>query len=145
MIAYLFLAIGGTGTAAVAYYVTPRSAHRYVVPRSVLRAEAARSTAAADELACKLIGLAAEFDAVSAERDDLKAVLDKAGLRIADLEERVRDRDQLEARVRALAAELANVRKVSQLPAHGDTPPPGVHGLPARWEAFALSPAPKPS
>lgn len=145
MIAALFLALGGAGTAAVAYYVTPHGAHRYVAPRSVLRAEAARSTAAAEDLACKLVGLASEFDAMRAERDDLKTGRDNDRRRIADLEARVRDRDELQARVRALAAELANARKVSQLPVHGDTPPPGVHVLPLSRAPFALGPAAKPS
>ncbi|MFJ4551037.1 hypothetical protein ACIP4X_17725 [Streptomyces sp. NPDC088817] len=138
MIAYAFLTISVAGVGAVAYYVAPagRGAHRYVVPRSMLRAEAARHAAAAEEATCKLVGLAVEFDAVSVERDDLEAALDKAGRRIDELEEQVRDRDQLREANTALQAALANARKVSQLPPHGDTQPPSASALPDHAQEF---------
>ncbi|MFJ2719425.1 hypothetical protein [Streptomyces sp. NPDC087437] len=138
MIAYVFLSVGVAGVGAVAYYMAPagRGVHRYVVPRSVLRAEAARHAAAAEEATSKLVGLAVEFDAVSVERDDLKADLDKAGQRIEELEDQVRDRDQLRETNTALEAALANSRKVSQLPPHGDTPPPSASALPDHAQEF---------
>lgn len=97
MIAYLFLSASAVGTAAAVYFVAPagRGLHRYVVPRSVLRAEAARSTAEVEELVCKLVGLSSELDTVSTARDDAQAGLDKAMLRIADLEEQLREADKV--------------------------------------------------
>ncbi|MFF9238432.1 hypothetical protein ACF1AY_16070 [Streptomyces sp. NPDC014776] len=146
MIEYVFLGIGTAGTAAVAYAVAPagRGLHRYVMPRKQLRAEVARTERTAQELTCKLVALAAELDAVTAQRNDLKAALEKAGQRIADLEEQVRDRHQLRDRITALEARLANVSAVRPLPVKA-TPPAAATPVPLNRAPFALSPALAPS
>lgn len=147
MIGYVFFALGTGGLSAAVYVMAPagRGLHRYAVPRSQLRAEAARHHATAEDLVCKLVALAAELDASNAERSDLKASLDKAGVRIGELEEAVRDRDQLRVANTALQAALANARSVSQLPPHGGTAPPGIRPVPLGQAPFALSPASKPN
>ncbi|WP_406168965.1 hypothetical protein [Streptomyces sp. NBC_00996] len=138
MIGYVFLSVGALGTAVVAYHLAPagRGAHRYVVPRAVLRAEAARSTAAADELACKLIGLASELDATTVERNDFKAALEKADLRIAELEEQVCDRDQLREANTALKAALNNAHAIRPL-VPGPSPADDASALPDEMQEFA--------
>lgn len=145
MIEYLFLGIGTAGTAAVAYAVAPagRGLHRYVVPRKQLRAEVARTERTAEELTCKLVGLAAELDAVTTQRNDYKAALEKAGQRIADLEEQVRDRAQLRERGTALEALLANATAVRPLPVKPS--PPAAAPVPLNGAPFALNPALTPS
>ncbi|MFE6362925.1 hypothetical protein ACFVP3_23365 [Streptomyces sp. NPDC057806] len=121
MIGYLFLSAGTCGFIAVGYFVIPagRGLHRYVVPRAQLRAEAAKSTEHAEELACKLVALASELDAVTAQRDELTSALEKASLRIADLEEQLHDADQLRGENTALKAALDNARAIRPLqPVH---------------------------
>ncbi|MFJ2004743.1 hypothetical protein [Streptomyces chartreusis] len=138
MIAYLFLGLGAAGAAGVIYYLAPagRGLHRYVVPRSVLRAEAVTSTAAADELACKLVGLASEHDAVCGQRDDLVAALEKAGIRIADLEDQLRAFDMTCAENSRLRSELANATAMrSALP--GLSPADDASALPDALQEFA--------
>ncbi|MFF9097609.1 hypothetical protein ACF1AX_31365 [Streptomyces sp. NPDC014802] len=146
MIEYVFLGIGTAGTAAVAYAVAPAGSglHRYVVPRKQLRAEVARAEGTVEELTCKLVALAAELDAVTAQRTDLKAALEKAGQRIASLEEQVRDRHQLRDRVTALEARLANATAVRPLPVK-PSPPAAAVPVPLNEAPFALSPAALPS
>ncbi|MGP4085445.1 hypothetical protein [Streptomyces sp. KR55] len=135
MIGYVFLSVGVAGTVAFVYFMAPagRGMHRYVAPRSELRAEAARSSAEAEELACKLVGLASELDAIGGERDDLKAALEKAGLRIAELEEQLRDADQLRETNTALKSQLANVTAIRPLRPADD----GVSALPDDAQEFA--------
>jgi len=136
VIVYLFLLAGAAGTEAAAYYaLRGRGVHRYVAPRPMLRLEAANSTAVADELACKLIGLASEYDAVAAERDALKAALEKAGLRIADQEEQLRAFDLLCAENTQLRADLANARAMRQLTA-GPRPADDASALPDDVQEF---------
>lgn len=137
MIAYVFLALGTAGTAGMIYAVVPagRGLHRYVVPRSVLRAEAARHEATAAELACKLVGLASEHDAVAAQRDELSAALEKAGLRIGDLEDQLRAFDSTCAENSRLRADLANATAVrSRLP--GPSPADDAGALPDELQEF---------
>lgn len=147
MIGYVFFALGTGGLSAVVYAVAPagRGLHRYVVPRSQLRAEAARHSAEAEQLACKLVALAAELDGAAVENSNLTADLAKAGLRITDLQEQVRDRDHLREANTALMSELANLRAIRPLPAHGDVPPTGTTPVPLSQAPFALSPAVKSS
>lgn len=147
MIASLFLSASAVGTVAVVYFVAPagRGLHRYVVPRSVLRAEAARSTEQVEELVFKLVGLAAELDAVSTARDDAQAGLGKATLRIADLEKQLREADQRREENTALKAQLANVNAIRPLPLSGSTPQPVARPVPLNRAPFALGPAQTPS
>ncbi|WP_426568142.1 hypothetical protein [Streptomyces canus] len=81
MIAYVFLALGCGGTAAVAYAVAPagRGLHRYVMPRAKLRALAERAEADANRLA-------AELCRACDERDEALGLLAKAEVLVADLE-----------------------------------------------------------
>lgn len=137
MIAYVFLALGTAGTAGLIYAVAPagRGLHRYVVPRSMLRAEAARHQAAAEELACKLIGLASEHNSVTVHRDDLTAALEQARLRIADLEDQLRAFDSTCSENSRLRAELANATAVrSRLP--GPSPADAASALPDELQEF---------
>jgi hypothetical protein len=147
VIAYVFLSAGVVGTAAVTIAVAPagRGLHRHVVPRAALRAEAARHEAAAEDLGCKLVGLASEYDAVTADRNDKAAALEKASVRIAELEEQLRELTQLREANRALEAQLANARAVRPLPPHGDKPPTGSRPVPLGQTPFALSPGTQPS
>ncbi|WP_155054537.1 hypothetical protein [Streptomyces blattellae] len=154
MIAYVFLALGAAGTAGVLYAVAPagRGVHRYVVPRSQLRAEAARSTAVAEELACKLRGLASELDGVYEEldcardeRDNALADKEKAEDLAAELREQLREADGLREANRALKAQLANARRVTPLPPHGATLPPDARVMPLHQAPFAVNPAPRPN
>ena len=60
-------------------------------------------------------------EGVAAERDDLKAALERAGLRIADLEEQLRDAGRIHEQNTALTSALANVHAIRPLlpaPAH---------------------------
>ncbi|WP_250754621.1 hypothetical protein [Streptomyces sp. G1] len=122
MIGYVFLALGTAGTAGVLYAVAPagRGAHRYVVPRSKLRAEAAKASAEAEELACKLIGLAAEIEGTYEELREALTGKEKAEQQVALLERQLKGFDELCAENTALRAHLANLAAVRPLPAADD-------------------------
>lgn len=157
MIAYVFLAVGCGATAACVYAVGPagRGAHRYVVPRKQLRAEAVRADAEAEDLACRLRALGAELDGVydeldaaRDERDNARAAVEKAALRIADLEETAREADRLRETNQALRARLANLTAIrpllpATLPAPA-TPTPSAVALPLSQSPLAR-PAAEPS
>lgn len=135
MIAALFLTLGTAGTAGVLYAVAPagRGLHRYVVPRAQLRAEAAKSSEAADELACKLVGLTSELEGAYAE---LRAALtdkEKAEQVAAGLEEQLRGFDALCEENSELRASLANATAIRPLRPADDS----VSALPDAAQEFA--------
>ncbi|HEY6116156.1 MAG TPA: hypothetical protein VI172_09380, partial [Candidatus Dormibacteraeota bacterium] len=122
--AYLFLAVGTSGTSAALYFVAPagRGLHRYVVPRSKLRAELARAEAEAEELACKLAAVTSELDAVTADRTALRATLGKAEQLVKDAED---EAEQLRETNRSLKATLSNATAIRPLtPVKALAPPP---------------------
>ncbi|MHC3474643.1 hypothetical protein ACYF6T_38940 [Streptomyces sp. 7R007] len=138
MIGYVLLTLGTTGTAGVLYAVAPagRGAHRYVVPRSVLRAQAARKDAQIEELACKMIGLAAELDGAY---DELRSALtgkEAAEQRVTELEEQLKAFDQLCADNMQLRADLANATAMRQL-LPGPSPADDASALPDHVQEFA--------
>ncbi|MFF0597848.1 hypothetical protein [Streptomyces antibioticus] len=123
MIASFLLVLGVGGTAAVVYAVAPagRGLHRYVVPRSRLRADLARAERQAEELTSNLVGLAAELDAVTGERDQALALLGKAEQLVKDCEA---DAKQLREAHQALKARLANATAIRPLAAVVPLTPP---------------------
>jgi len=149
VIAYVFLSAGVTGTAAALYFVAPagRGLHRYVVPRSKLRADLARAEAEAEELACKLGALTSELDAVTADRNALRADLGKAERLVSDAEG---EATRLGEANKALKAQLSNVTAIRPLVpvkalAAPATPMPSSVAVPLHKAALALSPASEPS
>lgn len=149
MIETAFLALGCCGTAVAAYAVVPagRGLHRYVVPRSRLRADLARADAEAEELTSKLVGLAAELDAVTRERNEGWALLGKAEQLIADTEA---DAQQLREANQALKARLANLNAIRPLvPVEALRPPatptPSAVAVPLCASPLSQSPAAEPS
>ncbi|WP_128803678.1 MULTISPECIES: hypothetical protein [unclassified Streptomyces] len=138
MIAYLLLSLGTAGTAAVLYQVAPaaRGAHRYVVPHSVLRAEAARKDAQADELACKLVGLCAELDGAYEELHTALTGKESAEQRIKELEQQLKAFDAICAENTQLRSDLANARAVRQL-WPGPSPADDASSLPDELQQFA--------
>lgn len=147
MIAYVFLAGGVAGAGALVYFVAPAGSglHRRVVPRSQLRADIDRLEAENDRLAHNIVELLLSRHEARTELDDTAKALTEASLRIAELEERLRDADQLRESNTALKAALANATAVRQLPPHGDTAPPAAQPIPLNQAPFALSPAAEPS
>ncbi|MFJ6841410.1 hypothetical protein ACIQRE_01935 [Streptomyces griseoluteus] len=117
MIEILFLGAGAAGVAGVAYWAAPaaRGAHRYVVPRAVLRAEAARASAAADQMASDLLALNARLHHTLSQRNAALRLLHQAEQLVEQLDEQVADRQQLAAEVTRLRAALANATAVTPL------------------------------
>ncbi|MFF7966704.1 hypothetical protein ACFZC3_15220 [Streptomyces sp. NPDC007903] len=117
MIENLFLGAGAAGVVGVVYWAGPaaRGAHRYVVPRAVLRAEAARSSAAADEMAGALLAMVARLHHALSQRNDALRLLHRAETLVEQLDEQVADRQQLAAEVIRLRAALANATAVRPL------------------------------
>jgi hypothetical protein len=138
VIAYVFLAVGALGTAGVAYSVAPagRGVHRLVVPRAVLRAEAARCDAQAEDLACKLVGLAAELDGVREELGNALADKEKAERQIAELQEQLAAFDATCAENTRLRQDLANARAMRSLHT-GPSPADDASALPDELQEFA--------
>ncbi|GAB2714732.1 hypothetical protein [Streptomyces bullii] len=158
MIAYVFLGVGCTGVVGLILIVvawrsgTGSGARRATLTKSEMRHELLLARHQLDgsghyigRLEHDLGDAYEELDATRDQRDNALAAVEKAGLRIAELEEQVRDRDQLRDTVRALKAELANARRITPLPPHGATPPPGARVIPLHQTPFAISPAPRPS
>lgn len=151
MIGYVLVIIGALATAVVLYAVAPagRGAHRLVAPRPQLRATITRLETEAQDRDTKLVGALSELDGVHEEldatrdaRDNTLAALEKAEVRITELEEQLRDADQLRQTNTALKAQLANALAVSSLPPHA-APPPSVRAarpVPLHRAPFAVSP-----
>lgn len=137
MMTYAFLTVGTLGTAACMYAVAPAGpgAHRLVMTRRQLRADCARRQAEAEELSCKLVGLASEHDAVTAERDEAREQLGNAEQLVADLEEQLRTFDATCAENTQLRADLANARAMRQLTA-APSPAPDASALPDDVQEF---------
>ncbi|MCQ9178715.1 hypothetical protein KMT30_06655 [Streptomyces sp. IBSBF 2953] len=150
MIAYLFLAVGASGTAAAAYFVAPagHGLHRYVVPRSTLRADLARKERQVEELACRLTGALSELGSVEGERDRLRAELGKAEQLVTDAEGEASEHRREN---RALKAALANANAIRPLvPVHAlppapSTPVPSSTAVPLSQAPIAHRPAPEPT
>lgn len=125
MIAYAFLSAGVASAAACAYFVAPagHGLHRFVMSRGQLRTRCASLEAEAEELACKLIGLASELDGVTTERDDANAMLVKAAEHCIDLEHQLAAFDDLCAENTQLRSDLANAHAVRPLNTGVPTPP----------------------
>jgi len=124
MIAWISLAVGATGAGACAYFVAPagRGAHRLVMSRSQLRANCARLDRECDDLAQAVHERASEaeaafeeLDATRDERDEAQIALEKAALRIADLEEQLRAFDQLCSENTEMRSAVANAHAVRPL------------------------------
>lgn len=129
MIAWISLAVGVTGTGACAYFAAPagRGVHRFLMPRSQLRANCTRLDRENDDLACAVHKLASEaeaaygeLDATRDERDDAVTALEKAVLRIAELEEQLRAFDVLCGENTKLRSAVANAYAVRPLPVRDD-------------------------
>ncbi|WP_329214936.1 hypothetical protein OG352_05570 [Streptomyces sp. NBC_01485] len=149
MIAYLSLAVGASGTVAAVYFVAPagRGLHRYVAPRSKLRADLARADAEAEELTCKLTAVTSELDAVTADRNGLRANLGKAERLVLDAEV---EAGQLRETNTSLRAALSNATAIRPLMAvkaltPPPTPVPSSVAVPLRKASLAHSSAAEPS
>ncbi|SHI65804.1 hypothetical protein [Streptomyces sp. 3214.6] len=149
MIAYAFLILGCGGTAVVVYAIAPagRGLHRYVAPRSKLRAEAARAAGQVEELACKLAAVTSELEAVTVDRDGLRANLGKAEQLVKDAEDEAK---QLRETNRSLRAALSNATAIRPLtPVKAIAPPPSPVpssvAVPLHMAPIAHSPAAEPS
>jgi hypothetical protein len=145
VIAYVFLAGGMAGAGALVYYVAPagRGLHRYVVPRAQLRAKIARLEREADDLACAVTRLTSENTVIGKERDAANEACAEAGRRIAALEERLTEFEELRAENTRLRADLDNARACRPLTAAPDAPtvPQGSRVLPLPEAPFALNPS----
>lgn len=129
MIAWISLAVGVSGTGAALYFVAPagRGAHRFLMTRSQLRANCARLDRENDDLAQAVHARASEaeaafdeLDATRDERDEAQSALEKAVLRIAELEEQLRVFDLLCGENTELRSALANAHAVRPLSARDD-------------------------
>ncbi|MEV4033446.1 hypothetical protein [Streptomyces umbrinus] len=129
MITWISLAVGVSGTGAALYFVAPagRGAHRFLMPRSQLRANCARLDRENNDLAKAVHRQASEaeaaleeLDATRDERDDVQSALEKAALRIAELEEQLRAFDQLCGENTELRSALSNAHAVRPLAARDD-------------------------
>lgn len=129
MIAWISLAVGATGAGACAYFVAPagRGAHRLVMTRAQLRANCARLDRESDDLAQAVHQRASEaeaafeeLDATRDERDEAQIALEKAVLRIAELEEHLKTFADVCAENTRLRAHLDNAHAIRPLPARDD-------------------------
>ncbi|MFD1656947.1 hypothetical protein ACFSL4_01530 [Streptomyces caeni] len=169
MIAYVFLGGGCTGVglliAAVRYGRSAADIARRIVDDGGARRITARQLRHELRLARHELAGAGEYitrlkqdrrelsgalEHAHGRTDDLTAQLEKAARQIAELDEQLRDADQLREANAALTARLANVTAIRPLaPAQPliapATPRPGSVVLPLPQAPFAHSPAAEPS
>lgn len=138
MIGYILLALGGTGTVAVMYYVAPaaRGAHRLVVPRATLRTDIANREEQLAERDGKLLGINAELNGAYEELRDALIAKEAAEQRVAALEDQLKDYAALSAENTRLGAELANATAMRQM-LPGPSPADDASAMPDELQQFA--------
>nr|WP_162934288.1 hypothetical protein [Streptomyces scabiei] len=154
MIGYVFLTVGVLATAVVIYAVAPagRGLHRFVVPRSRLRRELRLTLlelAGAEEhiagLESALSAGTSSWEWMAGQLTAAEEALEKAQRQHAELEEQLREVDQLRVTNTALQAQLANANAIRPLTVAAAPPPRGPRVVALHQAPLATGPAHEPS